>query len=281
MLASRPSESPASRAWVATYLALLGVEHAPPSLEALGRLVRAQICTVPFENTTAILRRRAHPDGPVPPVDPDVLLENWARGRGGGVCFELAEMFGRLLVALGYRAHPVLGRISFPGSHQAVVVGLEGRRYLAEVSNGAPFFEPIPLDRVVEIRRLGLAYRFRPDGEGDRWVQDRLIDGAWEPFCTYDLRPPAPAACEAAYQRHHAPGASWVMDDVRLVRCREDQVCAIRGRRFSRYTAAEKRSEVVSGAEAARLAADVFGMPHLPVEAALAAQAERMPAPTA
>jgi hypothetical protein len=42
------------------------------------------------------------------------------------------------------------------------VVELHGRSYLADVSNGAPFFEPIPLDRTVEIRRFGLAYRFRP-----------------------------------------------------------------------------------------------------------------------
>jgi arylamine N-acetyltransferase len=116
-------------------------------------------------------------------------LESSEHHRGGGVCFEVAEMFSRLLVALGYHAYLVLAQISFPGSHQAVVVELHGRSYLADVSNGAPFFEPIPLDRVVEIRRFGLAYRFRPGEAAGHWVQERLIQGTWELFCRYDLRP--------------------------------------------------------------------------------------------
>ena len=139
-------EAPAPRGWVERYLGLLEVEHSAPSPEALARLTRAHVGAVLFENVTSILRRRAHPTGPVPPVDPEALLESWERGRGGGACFELAEMFARLLVGLGYQAHPVLGDMKFPGAHQAVLVDLYSRRYLADVGNGAPFFEPIPLE---------------------------------------------------------------------------------------------------------------------------------------
>jgi arylamine N-acetyltransferase len=113
----------APQEWVGRYLALLGVEHLAPSPEALARLTWAHVGGLLFENVTSILRRRAHPAGPVPPVDPEALLEGWERGRGGGVCFELAEMFGLLLIGLGYRAHPVLGDMRFPGAHQAVLVG--------------------------------------------------------------------------------------------------------------------------------------------------------------
>jgi N-hydroxyarylamine O-acetyltransferase len=274
------SSTPISQGWVARYLALLGVRQAAPSHGALGHLMRAHVRAVLFENVTAILRRRAHPTGPVPPVDPDALLESWERGRGGGVCFELAEMFGRLLVGLGYRAHPVLGQITFPGSHQAVVVNLDGRRYLADVGNGAPFFEPILLEGEVEVRRAGLAYRFRPDGPDERWIQDRWIAGAWEPFCRYDLRPPDPRDRAAAYQRHHTPSESWVVGDLTLIRIREDTVYALRNGQLSCFTADGKRSEPASGAACARLAAEVFGVPDLPVEAALAALADRMPTPT-
>ena len=278
---AQPWREPTSPAWVGRYLALLGVDHGAPSLEALGRLTRAHICTIPFENVTAILRRRAHPAGPVPPVDPEALLESWERGCGGEVCFELAEMFSRLLVALGYRAYSVLARISFPGSHQAVLVELDGRAYLAEVANGAPFFEPIPLDRPVEIRRVGLTYRFRPDATDGRWVQERLIDGAWEPFCTYDLRPPDPRERQAAYQRHHTLGESWVVGELRLVRCRQDQVYALRHGRLTHFTPAGKRSEPVADEACAQVAAEVLGLPGLPVAAALEALAGRAPAPTA
>jgi N-hydroxyarylamine O-acetyltransferase len=271
----------APRAWVERYLALLGVEHPAPSPMALTRLTRAHVGAVLFENVTSILRRRAHPTGPVPPVDPEALLESWERGRGGGVCFELAEMFARLLVALGYRAHPVLGDMKFPGAHQAVLVELGGRRYLADVGNGAPFFEPIPLEGEVEVRRVGLTYRFRPGGAGGGWVQDRLIAGDWEPFCRYRLRPPDPREREAAYQRHHTPGESWVVGDLTLIRLREDEVRALRNRQLSRFTADGRRSEPVEEAACARLAAEVFGMPGLPVEEALRALAAGSPAPTA
>ena len=50
--------------WTDRYLVLLGVEREAPSLDALTRLVRAQVLTVPFENITALLRRRdARPAG--------------------------------------------------------------------------------------------------------------------------------------------------------------------------------------------------------------------------
>ena len=278
---AKQDETPAPRDWVERYLGLLRVEHSAPSQEALAGLTRAQVGTVLFENVTSILRRRTHPTGPVPPVDPEALLDSWERGRGGGVCLELAEMFARLLVGLGYRARPVLGHMAFPNAHQAVLVELGGRRYLADVGAGAPFFEPIPLEGEVEIRRAGLAYRFRSDGADGCWVQDRLIVGTWEPFCRYELRPADPRERDAAYQRHHTPGESWVVDDLTLIRLREDEVWALRRGQLSRFAAEGKRSEPVSVAACTRLAAEVFGMPGLPVEEALRALAERVPAQTA
>src|SRR5215212_6151814 len=140
MCDAQEREASAPRGWVERYLALLEVEHPAPSPEALARLTRAHVGTVLFENVTSILRRQAHPAGPVPSVDPEAVLVGWERGRGGGVCFELVELFGRLLIGLGYRAWPVLGDMKFPAAHQALLVELDGRRYLVDVGNGAPFF---------------------------------------------------------------------------------------------------------------------------------------------
>jgi N-hydroxyarylamine O-acetyltransferase len=270
----------ASEAWVGRYLDLLGVDHAPPDLAALGRLTSAHLSAVPFENVTSILRRRAVGGGPVPPLDPEVLLAAWEQKRGGGLCFEVTDMLGRLLVALGYRAHPVLGFITFLGSHQAVLVELDGRRYLVDVGNGAPFFEPIPLDGPVEVRRAGLAYRFRPGEAVGEWVQDRWIGDAWEPFCRYELRPPEPDLRAAGYQRHHTLGDSWVVGTLTLIRCLGDEVCLLRDRDFTRFTPSGKQTAYVAEpAEAARLAAEVFRLPALPVEEGLRALSELYEAP--
>jgi N-hydroxyarylamine O-acetyltransferase len=257
--------------WVGRYLDFLGVAHAQPGLDALTRLTRAHVLRVPFESVTSVLRRHARPFGPVPPLNSDAVLASWQEGRSGGLCFEVTHMFGRLLVALGYRAHPVLAFITFPGSHQALLVELDGERYLVDAGNGAPFFEPVALTGTVEVRHAGLAYRYRPDG--DTWIQDRWIRGAWDPFCRYDLHPPDPAAQEAAYQRHHQPGGSWVVDSMVLVRCAKDEVLSLRNGELTRFTAHGKSVELVETATYPRLAADVFGMPALPIAQAIQALA--------
>ncbi len=65
-----------SQDWVRRCLAFLGVGRRAPDASAFAELTRAQ---VPFENVTALLRRRAHPGRPVPPVDADELLARWER----------------------------------------------------------------------------------------------------------------------------------------------------------------------------------------------------------
>ena len=70
---------------VERYLSLLGVEQASPSFDALAQLTRAHARTIPFENFTAILRRRAHLGQPVPPP---IQRRCWRPGsvRAGGRC---------------------------------------------------------------------------------------------------------------------------------------------------------------------------------------------------
>lgn len=256
--------------WVRRYLNLLGVEPAPPSLAALDVLTRAQILSIAFENVTSLLRRAAHPVGNVPPVDLDVLLDNWEQRRGGGVCFELAPMFQRLLTGLGYRATLILGQISFPGSHQAVMVELDGARYLVDVSNGAPFFTPIPLDRVSDIREAGLAYRFRPGDAPQEWVQDRYVHEIWTPFCRYNLNPASEADRLSGYQGHHTPGQSWVVDRLRLIRCNENSIASLTDDELVMFTEDGKTTKrLADPSDIARVAADVFRVGTMPIWEAL------------
>jgi arylamine N-acetyltransferase len=261
---------------VQRYLDLLQVEVAASTLDALRQLTRAHLRRVPFENVSAILRRQAHGRAPVAPLDPDELLQAWCERRAGGVCFEIVAMLDRLLAGLGYVTHPVLAQISFPGSHQANLVELDGRRLLVDVGNGAPFPEPIPLDGTYEVRHAGLAYRFRPTPEPDRWVQDRWIDGEWVPFATYALAPPDPAVREDAYQRHHTPGQSWVVDNLVVTSCTSEQVWSLRDDVLRHFTPAGKRAEqILDPAQYARLAAELFDLPGLPIERAWRALQER------
>jgi arylamine N-acetyltransferase len=262
-----------STEWVERYLGLLGVDREAPGVGALGRLIRAHIAAVPFENVASILRRRDHPgNGPVPPIDPEAMLNAWEERAGGGVCFDITEMLSRLLATLGYEAYPVLGRIGPPGPgqwlgrHQGLVVRVGGDAHLVDAGNGSPFYDPIPLDEPMEVRGAGLAYRFRPGEEPDRWVQDRLIEGDWVPFCIYDLRPVDIAAREAAYQRHHRLSESWVASSLFMIHCRDDAVHVVRDDQLTRYTVDGKHVvQLTSDAEYERLASEVFELPALPI----------------
>jgi arylamine N-acetyltransferase len=256
--------------WVRRYLAVLGVEPAPPDLPFLRRLVRAHIQNIQFENASSILRRAASPSGSVPPLDRDAMLDRWETRRGGGVCFELADMCGMLLRALGYAADNVLGLITFPGSHQAVLVTLDDVRYLVDVGNGAPLFEPIALVGAPEIQQFGLRYRIRAsaDEPDNVWIQERWQDGGWRQFCRYDLRPSIESARAEAYQRHHVRGQSWVVDLPRLIRCMPDGVLVWVPHQLTRYTASAKYTEALSSPDAIRT---LFGLPNLPLQEALTA----------
>lgn len=267
-------EPAVSGTWVGRYLALLGLEREAPSPDALTRLVRAQVRAAVFENVTAIRRRARAGAGPVPPVDLEALLDAWEGGQGGGVCFELTPLFRGLLAGLGYRVRPILAQISFPGSHHATVVELDGQRYLVDIGVGAPLWQPVRLGETVEIRHAGLGYRLRPDGP-DAYLQERSADGAWQPSCRYDLRPADPAAREAAYQRHQLAGETWVVGSLTLVRCTDEAVHRLRDDELVSHRRDGKQVErLVEAADYRRVAAEVFGLPGLPIEEARATLAE-------
>ncbi len=256
--------------WVPRYLRLLGAEREAPSLAALTHLTRAQILTVPFGNITSLLRYREH-GSDVPALDFDGLLRQWERHEGSAVCFEGTEAFGQLLTQLGYDARPVPGLIGgFMGGHQALLVTLAGARYLVDVANGAPLFDPIPLGEPVEVRHAGLAYRFLPGEQAGEYLQERWIAPEWASFCRYELREQEAEEREGYYRRHHVPRESCVVELLRLVRATPERVISLRGSDLTVFTAAGKQSErLTAHADYERAVRDVFGLPKLPIIEAL------------
>ncbi len=266
--------------WTARYLALLGIEHPAPSLEALTRLVRAHVLAVPFENVTALLRRRDHPDGAVPAPDPAALLATWEQRAGGGVCFDIVSMVASLLRSLGYRVDVILAHISGPFGHQAIVVHLDGKRYLVDLGNGAPLFAPIPLDGVHEVHEHGLGFRFRQNADLPRvagteeWLRDRASDDGWQLGCRYELQPGADADRDAGYQHHMTPVTTWVLGTLTMTRSTTEAVHSLRDGTLVTYTTSGKETTTLSDSAAyQRVAAEVFGLPNVPILEALAVRA--------
>ena len=130
---------------VARYLRVLGVEPARPSLDALGRLVRAQPCRVPFENVSKLYYRRQRGRRELPGLD--LFLDGVERHRFGGTCYANNFHFYRLLRALGYGVTLCGADMrSGPDVHAAIRARMEGRELLVDVGYAAPFYDPIPLD---------------------------------------------------------------------------------------------------------------------------------------
>jgi len=192
-----------------------------------------------------------------------------------------------LLTSIGYRADLILAHISGPFGHQAAVVHLDEGRYLVDLGNGAPLFAPIPLNGVTEVHRHGLGFRFRPSDHPPRlagheeWIRDRLIDGTWEPSCRYELQPADEADRDAGYQHHLTPGTTWVLGTLTMTRSTTDEVFSLRDDTLVRYTERGKEtSRLADPADYRRVAADLFGLPGLPIDEALAVRDTLASAPS-
>jgi arylamine N-acetyltransferase len=89
------------------YLARLGLEREPPSVDALRRLHRAHVERVPYETVWIHIGERHD-------VSPTRALARIATSTRGGYCFHLNGAFSELLAALGYDVVRHVGGVHGP-----------------------------------------------------------------------------------------------------------------------------------------------------------------------
>ena len=150
------------------YLHRIGLRRSPaPDVGGLKVLHRAHLQNVPFEN----LHIRAR----IPiELQPDRLYDKIVRQRRGGFCYELNGLFAVLLEELGFRLDRIQGqvyearrqRFGPPFDHMALLVHVEGQRYLADVGFGDLFLEPLPLQLGQEFPDGGRTFALDEDEEG-------------------------------------------------------------------------------------------------------------------
>lgn len=173
------------------YLSRLGLSRAAvagPGRDALARLQRAHVTTVPFENL-AITGPPEGGGGEGVSLDLDHLYGKLVERKRGGFCYELNGLFGWLLAELGFDAHraPAMvldgeGEAGPPANHHTTVVALD-RRYVVDVGVAVPTIRrPLPLDGTVREDEAGVAWRVaesdRPDA--DYVTQFRQPGDDWE-----------------------------------------------------------------------------------------------------
>ena len=129
---------------VSRYLAILGVAHKSPSLEAFRELLLAHLTRIPFENISKIYYRKCF--GLVNLPDIRLYLDGIQNHHFGGTCYSNNYHFHLLLRGLGYQAKLCASDMKTPHVHAVNLVTIEGREYLADTGYGAPLLEPIPRD---------------------------------------------------------------------------------------------------------------------------------------
>jgi arylamine N-acetyltransferase len=187
------------------YLARLGLDAEPPSVDALVRLHRAQVERVPYETLWIQL-------GQIHGIEPATSLQRVATTTRGGYCFHLNGAFSELLGALGYDVVRHVGGVHGPDgpsvdeltNHLVLTVhGLPnddnpGGDWYVDVGLGDALHEPLPLrpGRFAQ-GPYTLALEPTPRGVGD-WHLQHDPAGSFSGMAWRS----EPAAMDAFAERH-------------------------------------------------------------------------------
>jgi len=175
----------------AAYLARLGVEPEPPSVEALFRLVRRQAERVPYE-TFWIQAGEAWS------IDANASAHRVATTSRGRYCYHLSGALGLLLKSLGYDVHAHVGGVqgtpevdpAARGNHLVLTVdglpneGNPGGRWYVDNGLGDALHAPLPLVAGTYVQPPFSMRLAAGPGDGWRLVHDEaggFHAMSWEP----------------------------------------------------------------------------------------------------
>lgn len=137
-----------------------------PTLRYLNRLIQAYIRRVPFESVSRIVKRHSTPLTANCPRLPQEFWRDAMQHGFGGTCFESSFAFYHLLTALGYKGYLTVNDMGEKrGCHAAIVVLLNGRKYLVDIT--IPVHVAIQINPRKATRRQTFCHDFtiRPVGK--------------------------------------------------------------------------------------------------------------------
>lgn len=258
------------------YLARIGIDPPNidrPDIDALERLQRAHVRTVPFETLSITGDPHGTRDGDGVSLDRLDLYEKIVVQRRGGFCYELNGLFGWLLKELGFDVRRVAARIKSdgrfgpPADHLTLLASL-GDRYLIDVGLGVPKLRrPLPLDGTVLRDSAGIAWRTtgcdRPDA--DYTVQYRRPDDAdWATRCIVRDVPREMRYFEATCEYfEYAPESAFTGDPV-VTLATEQGHLKLSPERLTESVGADVDEQAVGQADWYRLLKETFGIEYRP-----------------
>jgi arylamine N-acetyltransferase len=145
-------------------LAYLGVAEQKPTLRYLNLLIAAYTRTVPWESVSRIHKRRTAASITDCPRWPDEFWSEAIALGTGGTCYESSMAFYGLLASLGYQGYLTVNDMGpSRGCHAAVIVILDGQKYLVDVTIPVHAAVRVDPDRITRRRTLFHNYLIRPE----------------------------------------------------------------------------------------------------------------------
>jgi N-hydroxyarylamine O-acetyltransferase len=170
------------------YLARVGLASRP-NLDAAGLavLMRAQLFTVPFENSYVQAGLEVS-------LDAERIVDKIITQGRGGYCYEVNGLFAWAATALGFKveligARPMFYAKRWAKTHMVVLVELPEGRFICDTGFGR-FGLRAPLRITADsISVLQDWDRFRLLQQRNEWVLQAFSQGEWESQFSFDLQP--------------------------------------------------------------------------------------------
>ena len=250
------------------YLRLLGFESPPAGLEGLRALVRAHISRIPFENISKLSLFHREGKGRVTTLSE--FLDGIEHQDLGGTCYTSNPYFFELLRWIGYDVDLLAADMANPEVHTSIRVRLDSREYHIDVGYGAPFTEPMPLDRLpCEIRNGRLRYILDHAAEPGRYEIAHLREG--ERIHGYVVHGPPRdfSYFRRTIEDSYLPGKTF-MTWLRIARFFEDHSVDLIDRTLTIHHRGQSRDYRLKSIHEIRAAVDnEMRMPRCPVEEAI------------
>jgi len=141
----------------------LGLPTKAPTLRYLNRLIHAYIRKVPWESVSRIIKRQITPETEDCPRWPEEFWQDAIQYGFGGTCYESSLAFFSLLTAQGYEGYLTVNDMGDSrGCHAAIVLLLDGQKYLVDIT--IPVHAAVRIDphKTVRRRTALFDYTLRP-----------------------------------------------------------------------------------------------------------------------
>jgi N-hydroxyarylamine O-acetyltransferase len=234
-------------------LTRIGLSAKPEAtVDGLFELHRAYLAHVPYEDIAVQL-------GETGPLDEAALAERVCSDGRGGYCFELNTVLAALLRGCGFVVthHQAVVGGEGPTNHMALLVHLDGERWLADSGLGEGFVEPLPFREGTNA--LGpFTYALTREPAGTWWMTQH----EWGSFTGFRMTEEESTVADFEVHHHrlaHDPESSFVKTLV-VQSARPDRIVTLRARTLSAIGPAVDTKRVIERAELAPVLRDEFGI---------------------